>query len=76
MQKYEAVRVAPPDEHEKHVLVTTKRCRYRVCFTSEQVQLFGPGVNEEADRAELEFDSIEDAGIYYVLLFESGLWPE
>lgn len=76
MQRYEAARLAAADEHEKHVLVTSKRCRYKVCFSADGVTLYGPGAHEEADRADLEFDSLEDAGIYYVLLFESGLWPE
>lgn len=76
MQRYEASRTINPDEHQKLVLVTSKLCRYSVLFEEEMVQLIGPGVSEMSDRSDTEFDSLEDAAIYYVLLFESGLWPD
>lgn len=79
MQRYEASRLSPADEHGKLVTVSSKRCRYFVRFfdTETLVQLTGPGVDEEAECIDTyQFDSLEDAGIFYVLLFESGLWPE
>lgn len=77
MQRYEATRTLNPDEHEKLVIVTSKLCQYRVLLDeTETITLLGPGVNESSDRSEIEFDNLEDAAIYYVLLFESGLWPE
>jgi hypothetical protein len=76
VQRYEASRTINPDEHQKLVLVTSKLCRYSVLFEEEMVQLIGPGVSEMSDRSDTEFDSLEDAAIYYVLLFESGLWPD
>lgn len=73
MQAYSATRV---DSDEKIVLVRSKLCQYKITVEEGLVFLEGPGVDEEADMADLYFDNLEDAAIYYVLLFENGLWPE
>lgn len=75
MQNYTATEVYTSDENSKLVMVTSKRCQYRVSFDGEEVEIAGPGVNESDDRDDLEFYSIEDAAIHYVLMWESGLWP-
>lgn len=78
MQRYESVKLDNPDEHEKLVQVSSKLCRYSVLFDEQNssVTILGPGVRESSEMKEPEFDSLEDAAIYYILLFESGLWPE
>jgi hypothetical protein len=64
-------------EIEVELFVSSSRCRYRVWIQSDEVTLLGPGVNEQADRDNLpQFDTFEDLGVYLVLMFESGLWPE
>lgn len=73
MQHYSANRIGGD---EKKVAVFSKRCNYMVTFEEEYVYIEGPGVNESDSQDDKEFYSLEDAAIHYVLLFESGLWPD
>ena len=79
-QSYQAARVfSNNNEQEAHV--SSARCRYQAWISNGEVSLFGPGVRESCDEAEMnpglsDFDSFEDFAVYIVLLFENGLWPE
>ena len=74
MQTYNAMRDYV-SEGESRVHVFTSKCQYRIWLTQDEVSLEGPGVQESAERV-LSFDSLEDEAVYFVLLFENGLWPE
>lgn len=75
MQVYNSRELYSGDK-EKEFLVSSNRCQYVVWISEDEVSLKGPGVDESTDLEEsLEFDSTEDQAIYFVLLFENGLWP-